>query len=75
MQLIDQFYNDRFPLKRALFIVLLFFFILGVVLLISGLKITTKNKGTKIVIIALGVVLILIAIYFLFWLTLFGYNS
>lgn len=75
MELINQFYNERFPLKRALSIVLFFFFILGVILLISGFKITTKNKLTKTIIVGLGVILILIAVYLFIWLTLFGYNS
>ncbi|SEL13572.1 hypothetical protein SAMN04488700_0413 [Carnobacterium iners] len=75
MEIIDQFTNGRFPLKMMILVALLVLFILGLVLLTSGIKMNYKNKAAKFLSLILGIMLILATILFALGVILFGFNS
>lgn len=75
MEIMNQFTTGRFPLKMAMLVILLVFFILGLVLLISGIKIRHKNTLAKYISIILGFILILATFFAALGVILFGFNS
>lgn len=74
MKIIDQFVQGKFPEKNIMFLLLLVVFILGIALLISGINIPTKNKASKIISILLGVLLMIVTLFLMVYVILFGIN-
>lgn len=73
--MINQFIDGRFPLKMIILVALFVLFILGLVLLISGIKMNYKNKSAKFLSLILGIALILTTILGALGVMLFGFNS
>lgn len=74
MELINQFSQGKFPLKIILLLILFFIFILGLALVISGIKMASDNKPPKIMSILLGITLIIITVFSAIYVFLFGSN-
>lgn len=75
MEIVDYLFSGRATEKVALLILLLAVFILGGLLFISGIKIKKQSEATGIFSLFLGIFLVLAALYFMFWVIIFGYNS
>lgn len=75
MEMIDYLLSGRAPEKVLILTVLFIVMVLGILLIVSGIKMTKNSKAAKMISITLGVVLILAALYFMFWTVLLGYNS
>lgn len=68
-------YAKFFPFKTILMGVFFLIFIIGGTLVISGIKITSENKTSKIISIFLGIILMIITAFLGFYVFIFGYNS
>lgn len=75
MELIDQFFNGRFPIKMTILAVLLIIFIAGIGVVMSGVKQPAENKSAKIISIILGITMILVSFVSGIYVILFGFNS
>lgn len=75
MEIIDYFLSGRAIDRMVLLMLLLSVLVLGILLFISGTKIKKKSKATGIISRILGGMFILAALYFIFWVIFFGYNS
>lgn len=75
MEIINSILEGRFPIKSILLMVLVIVFILGLVLLVSGIKIKRNNKLAKALSITLGIIFILTPIFFSIAVIFFGFNS
>ncbi|MBM6614853.1 hypothetical protein JTF06_08105 [Desemzia sp. RIT804] len=75
MEMLDYLLSGRATERILILGVLVIVLILGILLVISGVKIKKYSKAAKIISIILGIVVILTALYFMFWTVLFGYNS
>ncbi|MCC5895993.1 MAG: hypothetical protein JJU16_11060 [Alkalibacterium sp.] len=64
-----------FAQRSPLLIVLLLLFVLGTVLLISGVKLIRQNKTVGKLLIVLGSVLIVVFFYLFLWTILIGLNA
>lgn len=47
----------------------------GIMLVVAGTKVRKQSKSTALMSIILGVIIILISLYLLFWAVMFGYNG
>lgn len=75
MEIIDYLLSGKATEKYVILLLLLIVFILGILLIVSGIKIKKRSKLTGIVSILLGSLLIPATLYFAFWTIFFGYNS
>lgn len=62
-------------MKWPILLLDLFFLMGGIILITGGFKIKKQSKGSGIVSIILGVVIVLVSLYFLLWTFVIGYNS
>lgn len=53
----------------------LIFLLGGIVLIVTGIKVRRQSKYSAFMSMILGVIIILISLYLLFWTVIFGYNS
>lgn len=75
MKIINSFPIKSFPIKNIILFLLFLLFLSGVALIVSGIKIPSENKATKIISILLGTVLIIITFFSAIYVIIFGYNS
>ncbi|MDN6163417.1 MAG: hypothetical protein L0J01_04460 [Tetragenococcus halophilus] len=68
-------FTEIFPLKTILIVVFFLIFIIGGMLVVSGIKMSSENKKSKVVSIFLGIILMLFALFSGFYVFIFGYNS
>lgn len=47
----------------------------GIMLIVTGTKVRQQSKSTALMSIILGIMIILVSLYLLFWTVIFGYNS
>lgn len=53
----------------------LIFLIGGIMLITGGINIMKKSKASGVTSIVLGIIIVLVCLYLLFWTFIFGYNS
>lgn len=68
-------FTEIFPLKTILLIAFFLIFVIGGMLVVSGIKIPSENKTSKVVSIFLGIILLTLALFSGFYVFIFGYNS
>ncbi|MDN6167102.1 MAG: hypothetical protein L0J18_13220 [Tetragenococcus koreensis] len=68
-------FTEIFPLKTILIVVFFLIYIIGGMLVVSGIKMSSENKKSKVVSIFLGIILMLFALFSGFYVFIFGYNS
>lgn len=61
-------------LRATLFFILLFLFILGVFILVSGVKNLKKSKNIGVILIILGIIFSTAMLYFMMYVLVFGIN-
>lgn len=75
MKIINNFPIKNFPIKNIILFLLALLFLSGLALIVSGLKIPSENRATKIISMLLGILLIVLTFFSAIYVIMFGYNS
>lgn len=75
MKIINHFPIKDFPIKNIILFLLGLLFLSGLALIVSGIKIPSENRTTKMISLLLGIALIIITFFSGIYVIMFGYNS
>lgn len=69
------FIQRSIEMKWPLLLAELIFFFIGLLVFIIGIRIRKQSKSSAVIMIVLGVLLVILSLYLLFWTFIFGFNS
>lgn len=70
-----QFLKTMIEFKWPFLLIELVFLFVGIVLIITGIKVWKKSKSAALINIVIGFAMTLVLLWVLFWTLLVGYNS
>lgn len=70
-----QFLKTMIEFKWPFLLIELVFLFVGIVLIITGIKVWKKSKSAVVINIVIGFAMTLVLLWVLFWTLLVGYNS
>lgn len=70
-----QFLKTMIEFKWHFLLIELVFLFVGIVLIITGIKVWKKSKSAAVINIVIGFAMTLVLLWVLFWTLLVGYNS
>lgn len=70
-----QFLKTMIEFKWPFLLIELVFLFVGIVLIITGIKVWKKSKSAAVINIVIGFAMTLVLLWVLFWTLLVGYNS
>ena len=70
-----QFLKTMIEFKWPFLLIELAFLFVGIVLIVTGIKVWKKSKSAAVINIVIGFAMTLVLLWVLFWTLLVGYNS
>lgn len=70
-----QFLKTMIEFKWPFLLIELIFLFIGIVLIITGIKVWKKSKSAAVINIGIGFTMTLVLLWVLFWTLIVGYNS
>lgn len=69
------FIQRSIEMKGPILLLELIFLLIGIMLIVGGIKTMKQSKVTGAISLVLGITTVLVFLYLLFWTFIFGYNS